>query len=328
MKVMSVFSIQSLRQAFVNLDKDDKRSKKAKKNVRKYVSLLHTMICLTDTAQSHYEFAFSTLAQDVYHSNLLVLFINNISLIDFECRNKMTQVFRTIISRKIGTRAPTVEYVCTEPQILFKLIKGYENYDIALNCGLMLRECAKFEPLAKIILQSDDYYKFFDYVQSFMFDICTDAFSSFKAILISHNDLCKSFLNNNHKFFDYYQTLIQSDNYVTKRLSFKLLAKLFDNNMTILADYMINIENLSLLIRILNDCIKYPKLQFQVFQVCKLFVTNLPNMSDSVRHSIIQYRHQFVSFLNVIQTNGNRFPNDNRIIYDTQHLIDILINLN
>ena len=59
-------------------------------------------------------------------------------------------------------------------------LNRYEHQDIALNCGTMLRECARYEALAKIILNSEDFYKFFEYVEVSTFDIASDAFSTFK----------------------------------------------------------------------------------------------------------------------------------------------------
>jgi calcium binding protein 39 len=59
-------------------------------------------------------------------------------------------------------------------------IYRYEHQDIALNCGTMLRECARYEALAKIILNTDYFYKFFEFVEVSTFDIASDAFSTFK----------------------------------------------------------------------------------------------------------------------------------------------------
>lgn len=56
----------------------------------------------------------------------------------------------------------------------------YEHQEIALNCGTMLRECARYEALAKIMLYSDDFFSFFRYVEVSTFDIASDAFSTFK----------------------------------------------------------------------------------------------------------------------------------------------------
>ncbi len=57
---------------------------------------------------------------------------------------------------------------------------SYESPDIALNCGIMLRECIRHEPLAKITLCSEQFYDFFRYVEMSTFDIASDAFATFK----------------------------------------------------------------------------------------------------------------------------------------------------
>ena len=59
----------------------------------------------------------------------------------------------------------------------------YEHQEIALNCGTMLRECARYEALAKILLYSEDFYNFFKFVEVSTFDIASDAFSTFKVTL-------------------------------------------------------------------------------------------------------------------------------------------------
>lgn len=55
----------------------------------------------------------------------------------------------------------------------------------------MLRECARYEALAKIMLHSDDFFNFFRYVEVSTFDIASDAFSTFKVSLLKE----LSFLN-------------------------------------------------------------------------------------------------------------------------------------
>lgn len=53
---------------------------------------------------------------------------------------------------------------------------------MALNCGIMLRECIRHEPLAKIVLQSEHFHNFFNYVEMSTFDIASDAFATFKVL--------------------------------------------------------------------------------------------------------------------------------------------------
>ena len=51
---------------------------------------------------------------------------------------------------------------------------------MALNCGSMLRECIRYELLARNILFDEIFYKFFEYVEMSTFDIASDAFTTFK----------------------------------------------------------------------------------------------------------------------------------------------------
>lgn len=48
----------------------------------------------------------------------------------------------------------------------------------------MLRECTKYESLTKLILYSQDFWKFFKFVESSNFDIASDAFLSVKVYFI------------------------------------------------------------------------------------------------------------------------------------------------
>jgi hypothetical protein len=51
---------------------------------------------------------------------------------------------------------------------------------VALNCGAMLRECIRYEALTKILLNAENFYDFFKYVEVSTFDIASDAFATFK----------------------------------------------------------------------------------------------------------------------------------------------------
>lgn len=132
--------------------------------------------------------------------------IDNINRVDFEGKKDIASIFNNLLRRQIGNRTPTVDHIASKPDILFRLISGYvfeyisrlfrfgflfkfffffvnlryENQDVALNCGMMLRECCRYEELTKLIINSDQFYKFFEYVELSTFDIASDAFLSFR----------------------------------------------------------------------------------------------------------------------------------------------------
>ncbi|GJN11195.1 hypothetical protein PR202_ga29368 [Eleusine coracana subsp. coracana] len=58
----------------------------------------------------------------------------------------------------------------------------YENMDIALHYGAMLRECIRHQSIARYVLESEHMKKFFDYIQLPNFDIASDASATFKLL--------------------------------------------------------------------------------------------------------------------------------------------------
>ncbi|XP_012059781.1 PREDICTED: protein Mo25 [Atta cephalotes] len=219
--------VKALKEAVNALERGDKKVEKAQEDVSKNLVHIKNMLYGTAETEPQADIVVAQLAQELYNSNLLLLLVQNLSRIDFEGKKDVAQVFNNILRRQIGTRSPTVEYICTKPEILFTLMSGYEHQDIALNCGTMLRECARYEALAKIMIYSDDFYNFFRYVEVSTFDIASDAFSTFKELLTRHKILSAEFLEIHYdKVFSHYQRLLNSENYVTRRQSLKLLGEL------------------------------------------------------------------------------------------------------
>uniref|UniRef100_A0A915J3E5 Uncharacterized protein n=1 Tax=Romanomermis culicivorax TaxID=13658 RepID=A0A915J3E5_ROMCU len=182
------------------------------------------------------------------------------------------------------------------------LFYSYETPEIALSCGSMLRECVRYEPLAKIMLYSEDFYNFFNYVEVSTFDVASDAFSTFKEIITKHKVMCAEFLDANYdKFFEAYQRLLNSQNYVTRRQSLKLLGELLldRHNFSIMTLYISNPDNLKLMMNMLRD--KSRSIQFEAFHVFKVFVAN-PNKPRPIADILIRNRDRLVEFLSSFHT--------------------------
>ncbi|XP_036367142.1 protein Mo25 isoform X2 [Octopus sinensis] len=275
--------IKSLRDAMLSLSKEpgrgDKKSDKASEEVSKNLNIIRNMLYGSGDQEPHTEVV-AQLAQEMYNGNMFQVLIKNLNKIDFEGRKDVVAIFNNLLRRQIGSRSPTVEYICTRPEILFDLIKGYDQQEIALNCGMMLRECCRYEPLAKIMLYSDEFYKFFHYVEMSTFDIASDAFSTFKELLTKHKMLSAEFLENNYdKVFETYQRLLNSENYVTRRQALKLLGELLldRHNFTIMTRYITNPDNLKLMMNMLRE--KSRNIQFEAFHVFKVSFSLYSNTS-------------------------------------------------
>ncbi|XP_040304327.1 calcium-binding protein 39-like isoform X2 [Leopardus geoffroyi] len=289
MKKMPLFSkshkspaeiVKTLKDNLAILEKQDKKTDKASEEVSKSLQAMKEILCGTNDKEPPTE-AVAQLAQELYNSGLLVTLIADLQLIDFEGKKDVTQIFNNILRRQIGTRSPTVEYISAHPHILFMLLKGYEAPQIALRCGIMLRECIRHEPLAKIILFSNQFRDFFKYVELSTFDIASDAFATFK-------------------IFEDYEKLLQSENYVTKRQSLKLLGELIldRHNFAIMTKYISKPENLKLMMNLLRD--KSPNIQFEAFHVFKVFVAS-PHKTQPIVEILLKNQPKLIEFLSSFQ---------------------------
>ena len=162
----------------------------------------------------------------------------------------------------------------------------------------MLRECVKFEALAKILMYSKQFYDFFDYIEFAMFDIASIAFSTFKDLLTLHKKLTANFLGQLFdEFFEKFNKLLSSQNYVTKTQSLKLLSELivdrhnFDN---VMKKYFQNPKNLKIFMNLLRE--NSENVQFEAFHVFKLFVAN-PERAKGVNDILLRNRDKLVNFL-------------------------------
>lgn len=299
--------VRSLQDSLLILEKGgdvskDRKLEKAQEDVSRHLLLIKNMLYGTNDQEPQTDITVATLAQEIYNTRVLILLINNLSKIEFEAKKDVAQIFNNILRRQIGTRSPTVEYICTKPEILFDLMKGYDKHDIALNCGSMLRECARYEPLAKTMINSESFYDFFKYVEGSTFDIASDAFSTFKELLTRHKALSAEFLESHYEsFFERYQPLLNSDNYVTKRMSLKLLGELLldRHNFSIMTRYISSPDNLKLMMTMLKD--RSRNIQFEAFHVFKVFVAN-PNKPKPILDILLRNKDKLVDFLSRFQT--------------------------
>ncbi|XP_051966183.1 calcium-binding protein 39-like isoform X2 [Xyrauchen texanus] len=259
-------------------DISDKKAEKASEEVSKSLLAMKEILYGTNEKEPQTE-AVAQLAQELYNSGLLSTLITDLQLIDFEGKKDVAQIFNNILRRQIGTRTPTVEYLCTQQNILFMLLKGYESSDIALNCGIMLRECIRHEPLGKITLCSEQFYDFFRYVEMSTFDIASDAFATFKDLLTRHKMLSAEFLEQHYD-----------------RLLGELL--LDRHNFTIMTKYVSKPENLKLMMNLLRD--KSRNIQFEAFHVFKVFVAN-PNKTQPILDILLKNQIKLIEFLSKFQ---------------------------
>lgn len=215
--------------------------------------------------------------------------------LDFEVRKDAVLVFNNLLRREKDDDGAVVGKVVREG-VLNVLILGYGDGEIALNCGSMLRECLKYERLAKVCLASPHFWKFFEYVELDHFDVASDAFETFKSALTKHVEVAAAFMESQlDRFVDKYNKLLSSQNYVTRRQSLKLLGEmLFERaNYNVLKAYIAGPGNLKLIMTLLLD--NRSNIQYESFHVFRIFVAN-PNKTQAIRDILLRNKEQMLTF--------------------------------
>lgn len=239
--------------------------------------------------------AIKKLCDEAFQHDLLLALVKNFHKFEFEARKDAAQIYNFALRQRKDDAA---KYVQEHPETLTILVKGYDNPDMALNCGSILREVIRIESLNNMILNDPEMFGcFFRYVQFDTFDVASDAFGTFKLLLTKHPKPCAKFLNDNFDVvFTKFDELLNSENYVTKRQSLKLLGELLVNrpNWTVMMKYINSPDNLRTMMNLLRGHTK--AIQVEAFHVFKIFVAN-PKKSRPVLEILIRNKDKLISFL-------------------------------
>lgn len=220
--------------------------------------------------------ACAQLTQEFFKENTLRLLITCIPKLNLEARKDATQVVANLQRQQVHSRLIASDYLEVNKDVLDTLIIGYENMDIALHYGSMLRECIRHQCIARYVLESVYMKNFFDYIELPNFDIASDAFATFKELLTRHKSTVAEFLSRNYDWFfaEFNEKLLSSPNYITKRQAIKLLGDMLldRSNSAVMMRYVSSKDNLMILMNLLRESSK--NIQTEAFHVFKLFVAN------------------------------------------------------
>ncbi|KAI0516427.1 hypothetical protein KFK09_009102 [Dendrobium nobile] len=197
--------------------------------------------------------ACAQLTQEFFKENTLRLLITCLPKLNLEARKDATQVVANLQRQQVHSRLIASDYLEANKDVLDTLITGYENMDIALHYGAMLRECIRHQSIARYVLESEYMKKFFDYIELPNFDIASDASATFKELLTRHKSTVAEFLSKNYDWL----------------LGDMLLDR---SNSAIMLQYVSSKDNLMILMNLLRESSK--TIQIDAFHVFKLFVAN------------------------------------------------------
>ncbi|KAJ9076433.1 hypothetical protein DSO57_1026281 [Entomophthora muscae] len=266
----------------------------------------------------------SEFIKEVKDTDIIPLLILHMEKVDMESRKNVVKIFSSLMRYHSESPVSMVEYVATKPEILFALFHSYENKATALTCGMMLRECLRWEHLARTVLFSSNFYSFFEYVELVTFDLASDAFATFREILTRHKKLVNKFmLQEYEKFFDKFKGLLFSTNYATRRLALKLLGDLLLEraNFRVMTIYISKKENLKLVMNLLKD--KSRNIQLEAFHIFKIFVAN-PQKAPHIASILKTNKDKLINYMESFHNDKN---NDQRFHEEKEYVINQLRSL-
>ncbi|KAK9086648.1 hypothetical protein Syun_029042 [Stephania yunnanensis] len=278
--------VKAIKESLLALDTQTvvevKALEKALEEVEKNLLAVRQMLSGDGEAEPNAE-NLSLLTTEVCKEDVLGLFVHKLPILGWEARKDLVYCWCILLKQTVGSRYCCVEYIENHLELLDFLVVCYDNKDIALNCGSMLRESIKFPTLAKYILESPSFELFFKYVELPNFDVASDAFSTFKDLLTKHENAVSEYLTVHYEeFFQLYEKLLTSANYVTRRQSLKLLSEflLETPNSQIMKRYILELRYLKVMMTLLTDTSK--NIQLSAFHVFKVFVANPQKPRDIV----------------------------------------------
>ncbi|KAF1330946.1 hypothetical protein FI667_g4764, partial [Globisporangium splendens] len=252
-----------------------------------------------DEAQGDREKKMDRMAEYLMRFRVLekVLLPKVMALLTFETRKYVGHVFRAMTVHNLRSFN---EFVAKRPEIMGWLAEGYRNNETALICGTMLRDCFVNEMLTVTFLrdmEAEFAYLFKVTLTNSNFDISADAFMNITRLLMGHKEKTVHCLNASFdRIFGLLNSLLSSENYVTKRQALQLLAELLLNpvNFAVMQRYVASRENLKLVMLILREPSK--ALRMEAFDVFKIFVAN-PNKSPEVEQVLLRNREKLLTFV-------------------------------
>ncbi|XP_027333567.1 calcium-binding protein 39 isoform X4 [Abrus precatorius] len=279
---------KSIKESLMALDTktvaEVKALEKALEEVEKNFVTMRTMLSGDGESEPNLD-QVSQLVEEICKEDVLTLLIHKLPILGWEARKDLVHCWSILLKHKVDSNYCCVEYIEQHIELLdFLVVCSYDNKEIALSCGIMLRDCIKFPSLAKYILESASFVLFFKFVELPNFDVASDAFSTFKDLLTKHANVVSGFLTAHYdEFFDLYEKLLTSPNYVTRRQSLKIMKR-----------YILEVRYLKVMMTLLRDSSK--NIQLSAFHIFKVFVAN-PNKPREVKIILAKNQEKLLELL-------------------------------
>ena len=288
---------------------------KINERLGRYLHELKILVAGDGTETPHPEIV-KLVVTDSCKLGIPMLISARLGSLEFETRKDASVLFGAVLRFQLNGTHPGAEFVKQHQQLLSLLLHSYEDSSVGLIAGTMLRDCARHEELAGIILKGPLFELLYSYVELENFEVASDAFHTMKELLTRHKKLVSEYLVVNYDdFFNKYTTLLGSSNYVTRRQSLKLLGELLLDhaNVKVMLKYVGKRENLCLMMNLMKDGSR--NIQFEAFHVFKVFVVN-PQKPTEITDILMGNKDKLLLFLRDFHSDkeDEQFQDEKKVI--------------
>ncbi|EFJ36360.1 hypothetical protein SELMODRAFT_78585 [Selaginella moellendorffii] len=264
------------------------------------------------------------ITQEIFQHDTFRLMIVCLPKLELEARKDVTQIVANLQRQQVQSKVLACEYLERNKDLLDMLILGYENADLALHYGTMFRECIRHQSMARYVLESSHFKKFFEYIELANFAVASDAAASFKELLTRHKSTVAEYLARNYDWFfqEYNTRLLESPNYITRRQAVKLLGDMLldKSNTAVMMRYVVSKENLRIMMNLLREPSK--NIQIEAFHVFKVFVANT-NKPPEIVSILVANRSKLLRFFSDFKTEQE----DKHFDQDKAQVVKEIVNL-
>ncbi|GER52872.1 inositol-1-monophosphatase family protein [Striga asiatica] len=187
--------------------------------------------------------ACAQLTQEFFRENTLRLLIICLPKLNLETRKDATQVVANLQRQQVQSRLIACDYLEKNIDLLDILISGYENNELALHYGAMLRECIRHQSVARVRNKG-----MLKYIVS-RHSVTNMIHVFFQELLTRHKSTVAEFLSKNYDWL----------------LGDILLDR---SNSAVMTKYVCSRDNLRILMNLLRESSK--SIQIEAFHVFKL----------------------------------------------------------
>jgi calcium binding protein 39 len=245
------------------------------------------------------------------------------SALDFEGQKTFASLFDAMLDVDCTSEVPGKfsDYLESHPELLCKLLEGFESPDISLHCGTMLRSCVRYPRLTACLLEQNVLSKCIEIAQNVdRFDISCEAFALLHDFLSQKAVLAKHLETHAELFLDHYKVLLESSEYTIQRQSLKLLGRLLLERdfMDTMTAYVSDLRFLKIHMNLLRS--SSPRIQHDNFHIFKIFVAN-PWKPENVAKTLLKNK---AGLVRVLESYSSKIDGDSSFKKDLPSVTQML----